>query len=190
MTYLYDEECRIKPDIESWVNNVSPDASFDLGLINTPDSRRRSYASYFEQLSCTRMALQAFFEGLQKIGVFDDATILVHGDHGSRIALATTDRGTVDSLSDADLIDLYSVLYAVRGPGFESGYDESFRSIQALFAESMLRRTLAQEPGDVVLSFMVDLGQETQTGAWRRIPMPAFGDVNSVIPEHNEAPAP
>ena len=189
-TYLYDEDCRIKPDIESWVNNVSPDADFTSGLINTPASRKRTYASYFEQLRCTRKELQAFFESLQEIGAFDDGTIIVHGDHGSRIALATTNRGPVANLRAADLVDLYSVLFAVRGPGFDSGYDNSFRSIQALFAETILQRTLAEEPSDVVLSFLVDVAHEEPIEPWLRIPMAAFEDVNSVIPEHNEGPAP
>jgi hypothetical protein len=59
-----------------------------------------------------------------------------------------------------------------------------------LFAETLLNRTLAQEPGDVVLRFVDEVGHESQNGDWLRIPMPAFEDVNSVIPEHNEAPAP
>jgi hypothetical protein len=189
-TYLYDKDCRIKQDIEIWANHVSPDANFALGLINTPDSRRRSYASYFEQLQCTRRALQAFFEDLQRIGAFDDGTIIVHGDHGSRIALVPANSRFAQLLSDADVVDLYSVLFAVRGPGFDSGYDNSFRSIQSLFAETLLNRTLAQEPGDVVLRFVDEVGHESQNGDWLRIPMPAFEDVNSVIPEHNEAPAP
>jgi hypothetical protein len=172
------------------VNFVSPDANFALGQINTPDSRKRAYVRYFEQLQCTRRALQAFFEDLQRIGAFDDGTIIVHGDHGSRIALVPANSRFAQLLSDADLVDLYSVLFAVRGPGFDSGYDNSFRSIQSLFAETLLNRTLAQEPGDVVLRFVDEVGHESQNGDWLRIPMPAFDDVNSVIPEHNEAPAP
>jgi len=189
-TYLYTEDCRIKPDIKSWVNNISPDASIGLGMLNTPESRRRFYASYFEQLRCTRRILQAFFEDLEKIGAFDDGTIIVHGDHGSRIALTDANRRTAELLSDTDLVDLYSVLFAVHGPGFESGYDKSFRSIQALFTETILKRTLAQEPADVVLKSFVDADHGDENEPWMRIPMPVFEDGDAVTPERKDTFAP
>ena len=87
-------------------------------------------------------------------------------------------------------VDLYSVLFAVYGPGFDSGYDESFRSLQALFAETILQRTLTSEPSDVVLSFLVDIGEEEPNGSWLRIPMPAFEGENPVIPEDRGVLAP
>jgi len=189
-TYLYDKDCRVKEDIESWANHISPDADFTLGRINTTDSRKRSYASYFEQLRCTRKALEAFFEDLQKFGAFDEATIIVHGDHGSRISMVPENRRFADLLSDTDMVDLYSVLFAVRGPGIDSGFDDSLRSIQSLFAEIMLGRTLAQEPSDVVLRFVDDFGQESQNGSWMRIPMPAFEGMAPIAPENNEALTP
>jgi hypothetical protein len=188
-TYLYDEDCRIKPEIGSWMNNVSPDADFAQGLINTEDSRTRSYVAYFDQLRCTRRALEDFFKRLQETGAFEDGTIIVHGDHGSRIALAVSKNGTARAPSDVDLVDLHSVLFAVRGPGFESGYDHSLRSLQALFAEAMLRRSPAQEPNDVVLTFLSDLGYEEQIEPWPRVPMPAFAEARPKQHEVSETPA-
>lgn len=188
-TYLYDEDCRIKEDIETWTNNVSPDANFALGRTNTPDSRHRAYASYFDQLECTRRALHAFFEELQKTGAFDDGTIIVQGDHGSRISLVPANSRFAEQLSDADLVDLYSVLFAVRGPGFERGYDNILRSIQSLFAETFLKRAVGHEPGDVVLRFVPEVGRQAQDGAWLRIPMPAFADGRPSTPEDNKVQA-
>jgi hypothetical protein len=185
-TYMYDEHCRIKQDIETWANNVSPDTNASLGIINTPESRRRFYASYLEQLRCTRRALQGFFEELQKIGAYEDAMIIIHGDHGSRIALAASNRLFGDLLSDTDLVDLYSVLFAVRGPGFDSGYDTSFRSIQALFAETILKRALTQEPNRVVLNSLVDVGRKDEIEPWMLVPMPAFDGANLEASESND----
>lgn len=181
-TYLYDENCRIKGDIEAWANNVSPDTSGSLGILNTPDTRRRYYASYLEQLRCTRRAVQEFLEDLQKIGVYEDAMIIIHGDHGSRIALAAANRQFDEILSDTDLIDLHSVLFAVRGPGFDSGYDTSFRSVQALFSETILGRSLNAEPNRVVLNSLVDVGHADEIEPWLLVPMPDFGGVNSERP--------
>ena len=185
-TYMYDEHCRIKRDIEAWANNVSPDTTASPGIVNTPESRRRYYAGYLEQLRCTRGALQDFLEELQEIGVYENATIIVHGDHGSRIALAAPNRLFGDLLSDADLVDLYSVLFAVRGPGFDSGYDTSLRSIQALFAEMILEQTLTQEPNRVVLNSQFDVDRNDEIEPWMLVPMPAFGSANLDVSDSND----
>jgi hypothetical protein len=184
-TYLYDEHCRIKQDIDAWANNVSPDTRSSLGIINTPESRRRFYASYLEQLRCTRRALQDFLEDLQELGAYENAMIIIHGDHGSRIALAAPNRLFGDLLSETDLVDLYSVLFAVRGPGFDSGYDTSLRSIQALFAEMILNQALPQEPNRVVLNSLLDVDRNDEIEPWMLVPMPAFGDGNLEISESN-----
>jgi arylsulfatase A-like enzyme len=150
-------------------------ANAPLGSINSPETRRRFYASYFQQVRCVRKALQEFFEGVQQIGAYDDATIIVHGDHGSRITLTVSNRMYADLLTDDDLVDDYSTLFAVYGPGFDRGYDTSFRSIQALFAELFLQRTLTQEPTDVVLSASLHIGDWDDNEPWMRAPMPFFG---------------
>jgi hypothetical protein len=185
-TYMYDEHCRIKPNIEDWSNNVSPDTIGSLGIINTPESRKRFYANYFEQLRCTRRALQDFLEKLQKMGVYETATIIIQGDHGSRIALAAPNRLYGDLLSDTDLVDLYSTLFAVHGPGFDSGYDTSLRSVQALFAEMILEQPLMQEPNRVVLNSSIDVERNDDIEPWMLVPMPAFGSPNPEISEGND----
>lgn len=184
-TYMYDEHCRIKQDIEAWSNNVSPDSNASLGIINTPESRKRFYAGYMEQLRCTRRALQGFLEELQKIGVYETATIIIHGDHGSRIALAAPNRLYGDLLSDTDLVDLYSALFAVHGPGFDSGYDTNLRSVQALFAEMILEQPLMQEPNRVVLNSLIDVDRSDEIEPWMLVPMPAFGSLNLEISKRN-----
>ena len=62
---------------------------------------------------------------------FADATIVIHGDHGPRISAGQY----VEGLSDRDMIDNYSALYAIRRPGTESGYDSRKVSVQRLTAE-------------------------------------------------------
>lgn len=118
-----------------------------------------------------------------------DVYVLVHGDHGSRIALSVSKNGSANAPSDADLVDLHSVLFAVRAPGIDSGYEHSFRSIQALFAETILQRSPAREPNDVVLTFLSDLGFEEQVVPWPRVPMPAFAEAGPVWREDSETPA-
>jgi hypothetical protein len=175
----------MKRDIEAWVNNVSPDADVSMGIINSPESRRRYYASYFQQVRCVHKALREFFEGMQQIMAYDDATIIIHGDHGSRIALAASNRMYADLLTDADLVDTYSALFAVHGRRFDSGYDTSFRSIQALFADMFLQHTLTHEPTDVVLDDWFHIGRADDNEPWMRVPMPFFGASDAAPPERD-----
>jgi len=95
--------------------------------------RRRDtlYAAYHEQYRCTISKLDALLNRLVALPAFRDATIVVHGDHGSRIAAAADPR----SLSDRDMIDNSSTLYAIRAPGVAAGRDARLTSVQRLTAE-------------------------------------------------------
>ncbi len=104
-TYHYDRECRIQTNTDDWVHAVSRiDARKELSIINSPESRRRRYESYFDQLGCLYRTLRDFLEDLEAVGLLQQATIILHGDHGSRISLLSPNRESAERLSDAALI--------------------------------------------------------------------------------------
>ena len=140
----------MKRDSDTWTNRTLP---FHRGgePINTPDSRIERYRAYFAQIRCTQHQLQVLFDKLRAAGRYDESTIIIHGDHGSRISIWNPNVTFSDRLSDQDIIDNYSTLYAVKQPGAPPAYDSSARSIQALFAETFLRRPLRPESGEIVL---------------------------------------
>ena len=107
-------------------------------LSNTPTSRVRRYMHYFEQIRCTYRLLDGLFAEMRANGSFDSATIFVHGDHGSRIALHDPTFELAALLSARDIVDGYSTLYAVRMPGLAPSVSPEMRSIQSLFAEHAL----------------------------------------------------
>lgn len=53
---------------------------------------------------------------MKSMGIFKEATVIVHGDHGSRIYLNHPLVGNKEMLTDADLRDGYSALFAVKAP--------------------------------------------------------------------------
>ena len=57
------------------------------------------------------------FEQMRKLGLYDEATIVVHGDHGSRISLHSPSYLNRDNLTPEDYRDIYSVLFAIKQPG-------------------------------------------------------------------------
>jgi hypothetical protein len=84
-------------------------------------------------------------------GVFETATVIVHGDHGSRIPLLMPSPRTAVRLSETDLIGSYATLFAIRTPELRAHRDPSLRSIQGLFAELDLSRPLPVETLDILV---------------------------------------
>jgi len=175
-TYLYDRECQFRTNIDTWLNAFSrADANTETATINSQESRQRRYESYFDQLRCLYRVLREFMEDLKASGLFQDATIILHGDHGSRISLRTPNRNSAERLSDADLVDNYSVLYAVRRPGSKLVDDGNLRSIQALFAEMFLGRTYPNNSSTIVLDDWLRLDSTPESESRMQRPMPDFG---------------
>ena len=59
-------------------------------------------------------------------------TIILHGDHGSRIA---NDFQFIEHMSERDIIDSYATFMAIKDTTFTSEADDRFISIQDAYAE-------------------------------------------------------
>lgn len=138
-SYMFDRSCRLWGEPSEWLNvGVSswlPDAH------NTPATRERRYKRYFEQVRCVYGTLLRLFEHMRTLGLFDDAIIIVHGDHGSRISLAPYKELGRDGVRDRDIIDNASTPFAVRLAGESFGVSKRTTSIQRLFAERFLHES-------------------------------------------------
>jgi hypothetical protein len=74
--YMLDGSCEPKP-IKQW----------PLALARqTNDGIVKSYAAYWDQVACVNALLEPIFEVVKKK---DFLTVIVHGDHGSRITFGT-----------------------------------------------------------------------------------------------------
>jgi hypothetical protein len=135
-SYVYDSSCNLKKETSTWLWRSLIYST--TGAVNTPASRRQRYRAYFDQVGCAYELLGRFFDELKRAGIYDDATIIVHGDHGSRISIYDPWPQTRSLLSEDDLFDHYATLYAVKRPGVAPGYSREQRSIQALFGEQFL----------------------------------------------------
>jgi Sulfatase len=68
--------------------------TYDLGL-------RRTRDGYFQQLDCALSLVLAFLSELRRLGRYDDATIVIHGDHGEGRGFVSTAGGRRWTLRDA-----------------------------------------------------------------------------------------
>jgi hypothetical protein len=73
-----------------------------------------------------------------------------------------------DRLTERDLIDAYSALFAVRMPGLAPGPRAEPRSIHAAFAEQVLGKPLAAETRNL---FLEPTGKE-RGAPLKAVPMP------------------
>jgi hypothetical protein len=130
--YVFDERCELRSSTSDWLTNRI--SSPDVLIYNTPDSRAQKYERYAEQTRCLLTLLDDLLDALESRGLLDDAIIVVHGDHGSRIPVHYPSGLTFSSgvLTEADFSDTFSTLYAIHAPGVAAGYDAAPLSLVQL----------------------------------------------------------
>jgi hypothetical protein len=133
--YYLTSDCHVR-EFDDWYNRKL--YHDDLSKISSREFRVEAYQRYFEQTTCLLGILDDLFDAMRDRGIFDRATIIVHGDHGSRITIHDPVFENAEQLSPRDLFDAYSALFAIRIPGVAGGYDTRMRSVQDLFGEYLL----------------------------------------------------
>jgi len=108
-------------------------------LNNTPQSRGNRYMAYLEQARCSLIQLGMFFDELRTQGLFDRSIILLHSDHGSTIYERQPSLTNESILTQTDLLDAFSILYAVKMP------NDSFRVHSDPVSLSLLIHQFAAE---------------------------------------------
>jgi hypothetical protein len=120
--YVFDNRCEMRPHAADWLtNHIAPTDSL---VYNTAESRALKYERYTDQVRCVLSMLDDFFDTLDSRGLLEQATIVVNGDHGSRIAAHFPSGITLGGgvLTEQDYRDTFSTLYAIKAPGVEPGY--------------------------------------------------------------------
>src|SRR3546814_11294539 len=77
---------------------------------------------YFQQVECTTVHISELLDALDAPGRASDAVVMIHGDHGSKIAVTEASESNSSRLAEADYVDAFSTLFAVRAAGIEPGY--------------------------------------------------------------------
>ena len=150
--YQYDAECRPLARLEDRLDRDSPNAPD--GVDNTREDRARRLELYGDQVRCLVRQMEAFFAALDERGLYEGSTIIVQGDHGTRITIRRPEGGGgVGLLTERDLLDGFSTLFAVRTPKIRAGADTATATVGDLLArlvdtnfESATGGTPAREP--------------------------------------------
>ena len=70
-------------------------------------------------------------------GIYQNAIIILHGDHGSRITKFQPSKKFFGRPSTRDLVDLFSTLFAVKLPEGQWNYDRTTLPIEELLMETI-----------------------------------------------------
>ena len=135
--YIYSADCSLLPP-DKWRGQYTAKGKKGLIRENAKKIRTFNYQSYIEQMTCTNRLIGSLFRQLKNRQIYDDATIISHGDHGSRITGLGLDITSGIELSNQDLLDSYSTLIAIKLPGIAPKLNSTPISIQQLFARRFL----------------------------------------------------
>lgn len=158
--YVFDSRCTLRSRTSDWLTNRI--SSTDPLVYNTADSRAQKYERYVEQARCVLRMLDGLLTQLERRGLLDNATVVVHGDHGSRIPRHYPRRMTLAAgvLDEADYRDTFSTLYAIRSPGVSPGYDADPVPVVQLLNHHLGREPLRRQSSCRVF-LLQDDGQGT-----------------------------
>jgi len=168
----FNPDCSVKPEAE-WRNEHGPASVADRE------------AAYIDQVRCLQRALGRAFAALDQTPAGREAIVLLHGDHGSRVAPALPYVGGID-LSDHELLMLHSAFFAIRVPGEAAGEVPGVFALDELLADfrdrdfSAAPRPAAKPPRILIMGSNPALPGEPQ-------PLPAF---NPAVVLRPSAPSP
>jgi hypothetical protein len=91
--------------------------------------------------------MESLFSELKSLGIYDEATIIIHSDHGSRLASWRYVSSKPERFSERDKIDDYSTLLAIKAPGVAPGIHDEPVALQQLFAQMFLGGSRPASPG-------------------------------------------
>lgn len=110
--FVYQDDCQLDYSSEPWERFLTS------GLEkNTVDERIVRYVRYLPQAKCALNEIGRLFDRMRELGLYDDAFIVVHSDHGSRISLRSAHKLNRNRLTPEDYQDMFSTLFAIKLPG-------------------------------------------------------------------------
>lgn len=139
--YIYRSDCSQRSDVNGWLSNRPP---FRREM--SESGWLRSHAAAFEQMQCVRQKLGELFQQMKAAGLFDDATIIIHGDHGSRIYRVAARAENIGRLQQRDYLAGFATLFAAKSPALEAGYDTRTVPVSRLLARAIGRPDLVPDP--------------------------------------------
>jgi len=174
--FLANADCSIKPSIDEWKYEslkFSRHALYGHKDPNTVDSREEHYQQYFKQVHCLYTRLEELFERMQTAGIWENSIIIIHGDHGSRIVRTYPSIQNATELSEADMRDGFSTLFAVKQPDQKGLYDPKAYPLEYLLRDNVLSYlSNNQEPVQELSPYVYLKSEDPEQLDLKKVPYP------------------
>ncbi|MFJ1268459.1 sulfatase-like hydrolase/transferase [Legionella lytica] len=125
-------------------------------------------SAYFEQVSCSHFLVDKFLDVLAKNPSAADSTIIIHGDHGSRIEEPDIRLNYV--FTPENIIKNYSAFFIIRSPTDTPVYDLSQISLDQLLKDIVFK-TPSNSANDQQRTIYIRSGKDFDLGKYS---MPNF----------------
>ena len=97
--------------------------------------------AYFNQIQCTHRLMNQFLQELSENPEAKNSTLVVHGDHGSRIKPLCDRRKKACILET--IIKVFSTFFIVRSPLYKPGYDPAQLPLDNLLKDIVLQKKIS-----------------------------------------------
>ena len=131
---VYRQDCSIDYDSVPIGQNPRSTANAKLYKYEVQIEPARLYS----QIQCGLKLLGDLFDEMEADGIFEKATIIVHGDHGTSAYQTAPMVENMDNLTYRDLQEAYSALFAVKFPGSKFKLNEEVKSLNVLMADTAI----------------------------------------------------
>lgn len=164
--YELDRDCRERSALSRRLGPGWKDGTWG----NTEASLRLRWKLYSEQAICLYRQLDSLMVVMDSVTRETGAIVVIHGDHGSRIALTRPDPWWGYRLSPRDILAHFGTLLAIRGPGFTPGVDRSLVAVHDFVAPALMgtyhREADATDAVPVVVLEYYRIGRQPVIPLW------------------------
>lgn len=146
-------------------------------IVPTIDEDREEQGYYLEQMKCLHKKMKEFILSMKKNGIFEDSTIIIHGDHGSRIIKP---QPALDEPPSNRYISWHSTFFAIHEPsGTPSKYHINPISLTELMRSIHDIASPTKGSKDPFVYIMPN-GFIPDDYKFKKVPLPPFLDGNVV----------
>jgi hypothetical protein len=183
--WFYDENCSYKINKWAFMNKndllsyqTSPvwfgGKTFNqLAKDYSSDLQKKHYRSYLEQVKCSHKMVDQLLDKLNANPTTQDSTIVIQGDHGSRITSYMPIVEFADQITKEDYIQFFSTFFAVRGPNHTPGYDRRPMALDELTRLAISTKNSQFENGK---SKFVYLPPDQSQQLYKKYSLPPFAN--------------
>ncbi len=170
--YTWDAQCQLVEPIYTWGGpTVHTEFSTKEAYLISKTKWSDFYRAYFKQVRCNKLKLQQLFTSMKNAGKFENSIIIIHSDHGSRIAENEPVYAESHTVSSRDIQDGFSTLFAIKIPGEPASYDPDVKSLNKIFFQYMGKGVEQADTheGEVFFEILGGQTDEFDKEHWKRV---------------------